>query len=196
MAFADAVEEAALNEAMSRLDTAGNHQATHLDLNPDVSSNGKIISHTWVRQSERIYTQLDELTFLDFVDKRVLEIARDNPPAVHCGYRILPGYAAGVGLQIVVKADVLSRAVIEATITGYCARGECNWSSDVPARIRIQTRLFTHRLTLQIEPARMNTLNPKNTFLIAARLMTAINMRKNHVTNPCRTSPPYVSNEA
>ena len=68
-------------------------------------------------------------------DRMALENARDNPPAIYCGYRILPGYAFGVGLQMVVDADRLNRAVIETAIADFRARGEHNWMSDVPAHV-------------------------------------------------------------
>ncbi len=131
VAFADAVEDIAFNEALSKLDAAEKDDLMHVDFIPDVSSQGK----TWLRNPPRNYPQFDGLTFNDFVDKRALEIARDNPPAIYCGYRILPGYAFGVGLQMVVDADRLNRAVIETAIADFRARGERHWMSDVPARV-------------------------------------------------------------
>ncbi len=131
VAFADAVEDIAFNEALSKLDAAEKDDLMHVDFIPDVSSQGK----TWLRKPQRHYPQFDGLTFHDFVDKRALEITRDNPPAIYCGYRILPGYAFGVGLQMVVDADRLNRAVIETAITDFRARGERHWMSDVPAHV-------------------------------------------------------------
>lgn len=131
VAFADAVEDIAFNEALSKLDAAETQQEMHLDFTPDVSSHGK----RWLRKPALKYPQFDGLTFNDFIDKRALEIARDNPPAIYCGYRILPGYASGIGLQIVVEADRLNRAVIEMAIADFRTRGERNWISDVPARV-------------------------------------------------------------
>lgn len=46
MAFADAVEEAAFNEAISRLNIESQYQAAHFSTIPDIDDNGKIISYT------------------------------------------------------------------------------------------------------------------------------------------------------
>lgn len=136
VAFADAVEDAAFREAMSRLHTEDQYQAEHFSTTPNIDANGKIISYTLLRRPELNDPQLDGMTIGNFVDKRAQAIVRDNPPPVYCGYRILPGYAAGTGLRMIVESDVLDRGVIEATISDFRARGECNWVSDIPARVR------------------------------------------------------------
>ncbi|EKN5095830.1 hypothetical protein AAY84_13935 [Serratia marcescens] len=148
VAFADAVEEAAFDEAMSRLDTADQYQATHFNSSPNVDTNGKIISRTWLHKPELKYPQLDGMTFSNFVDKRAQAIARDNPPQVYLGYRILQGYAAGTGLRMIVEADVLNRSVIEAAISDFRARGECNWVSDVPAHVRYSDNIHCKPLNI------------------------------------------------
>lgn len=116
VAFADVVEEAAFREAMSRLHTEDQYQAAHFSTTPNIDANGKIISYTLLSRPELNYPQLDGMTVGNFADKRVQTIVRDNPPPVYCGYRILPGYAAGAGLRMIVEADVLDRSVIEAAI--------------------------------------------------------------------------------
>lgn len=57
------------------------------------------------------------------------------PRHKHRGYRILPGYRGGIGLQMIVDADVLSRDVIEAAIRDFQARGERRWFSSKPAEV-------------------------------------------------------------
>ncbi|WP_164095578.1 hypothetical protein [Serratia marcescens] len=109
---------------MSRLATAEQYQAPHLNSAPNIDSNVKIISYILLHKPELKYPQLDGLTFRDFADRRAQTIARNNPPPIHCGYHILPGYAAGVGLRMVVEADVLNRSVIEAAISDFRAHGE------------------------------------------------------------------------
>ena len=137
LAFADAVENIAFNEAFSKLGAAEKARLGHQDFTPDISGKGK----TWLRKPAVNYPQLNDLTFNDFVDKRALEIARDNPPAIYCGYHILPGYAFGVGLQIVVESDTLNQAVIETAIADFRARGERNWISDLPACVCYSDRM-------------------------------------------------------
>ncbi len=75
------------------------------------------------------------LTWTKYLEKREAEIARGNPPAVHCGYRILAGYAGGIGLQMVVDADVLTVEVIEAAIADFKAKGEREWVAETPCEI-------------------------------------------------------------
>lgn len=70
MAFTDAVEEAAFNETMSRLDTEDRYQAAHFSTIPNIDDNGKIISYTLHHGPRLKYPQLDGLTFSNFVDKR------------------------------------------------------------------------------------------------------------------------------
>lgn len=131
LAFADAVEDIAFNEAFSKLNAAEKDRMMDRDFIPDARGKSK----TWQRKPPVKYPQFDDLTFNDYVDKRAQEIARDHPPTVYCGYRILPGYASGIGLKMVVEAEKLNRTVIEAAIADFCARGERNWISDVPARV-------------------------------------------------------------
>ncbi|EIY0667607.1 hypothetical protein MMC72_001740 [Salmonella enterica] len=148
VAFADAVEEAAFNEAMSRLDTEDQYQAVHFSMVPNIDDNGKIISYTLHHKPELKYPQLDGLTFSNFVDKRAQAIARDNPPPVYCGYQILPGYVAGTGLRMIVEVDVLDRSVIEAAISEFRARGECNWVSGIPACVRYSDEIHCKPLNM------------------------------------------------
>lgn len=90
--------------------------------------------------------QFDGLTWSQHVDKLKKEIVRDNPPAVYCGYRILPSYRSGIGLRIVVDADVLSRDIIEAAIADFLAKGEVNWVSPEPVTNVALTDTFHSKL--------------------------------------------------
>lgn len=71
--------------------------------------------------------QYDGLTRLQYVDTLKTEIVRENPPKIYCGYRILPDYRSGMGLQIIVDTHLLSREIIEAAIADFRAKGELNW---------------------------------------------------------------------
>lgn len=151
VAFADAVEEAAFYEAMSGLDTADQYQATCINTAANVDANGKIISYTLLRRPELNYPQLDGMTFSNFVDKRAQAIARDAPAPVYCGYQILPGYTAGIGLRMIVEADALNRNVIEAAISDFRAHGESDWVSDVPARVRYSDEIHCKPLNISTQ---------------------------------------------
>lgn len=131
VAFADALEEAAFNEAMLLLEAAGKQNVVLSDNCP-----GNDIGHTLLRRPGQTCTIFNGLTFNDFIDRRAPEIARDAPPAVYCGYSILPGFASGIGLKMIVEADILSQTLIEATVQDFLARGEHNRVSDVPSPVR------------------------------------------------------------
>lgn len=75
-------------------------------------------------------SQFSGLTFMEYLKKREQEIAHKTPPIIRYGYRILQGYTYGIGLQIIVNADVLSRGIIESAIIDFTARGEQEWLSD------------------------------------------------------------------
>lgn len=69
------------------------------------------------------------LTWNNYVDQKQAEIASGDLPAVYCGYHIQHGYRGGIGLQMIVDAEVLSRKVIEAAIADFRAKGEQEWTS-------------------------------------------------------------------
>ncbi|MCT9846738.1 hypothetical protein N7563_21985 [Leclercia adecarboxylata ATCC 23216 = NBRC 102595] len=133
--FADRVEQLVFDEAWALLDADGQERESSIETVPNLDASGKVISHTWVRQPDVTYPQFGGLTWREYTDKRALEIARDNPPSVYCGYRIQTGYASGIGLQIMVDAELLTVELIEAAITDFRARGEKNWISTEPAHV-------------------------------------------------------------
>lgn len=114
LAFDDAVETLAYERAPA-------------PTGPLITDDGELTAAWRVPQPE-----YDGLTWSQHVDKLKKEIARDNAPAVYCCYRILPGYRSGIGLRIVVDADVLSREIIETAIADFLAKGEVNWVSPEP----------------------------------------------------------------
>jgi len=114
--FSDRVESIAFNEAWSMLDDG--ERFCDLCNKPALS-------------------EFAGLTWMEYIEKREQEIARENPPVVHSGYRILPGYANGIGLQIIVDVDVLSRDVIESAIADFITRGEREWVSNEPAYTKV-----------------------------------------------------------
>ncbi|MFA1644782.1 MAG: hypothetical protein ACDS79_04735 [Enterobacteriaceae bacterium] len=75
------------------------------------------------------------LSWSAYVEQQEEEIARNSPPAVYCGYRILPGFRYGIGLEMIVDADVLSIDVINTAIRDFWARGEKKWTASAPASV-------------------------------------------------------------
>ncbi|WP_438334709.1 hypothetical protein [Edwardsiella tarda] len=141
-AFSDAVEEAAFNEAMLRLEASGEQSVEPFDY-----SHSTTIGHILTPRTEQTYSIFNGLTFNDFIAKRAQEIARDAPPTVYCGYCILPGFTFGMGLRMIVEADLLSQTLIEATIQDFLAHGERNGVSEVPSPVRYTDKISGDRLT-------------------------------------------------
>ena len=120
--FADCVEQITFDESWALLTEDERNRESDLDT---------------INQPGIKYPQFGGLTWSEYIDKRTQEVARDNPPAVFCGYDILPGFGSGIGLLIVVDAPVLTAEVIEAAIADFRARGERAWSCDVPAKVSL-----------------------------------------------------------
>lgn len=139
--FASLVENAAFDEAFALLDADEQERQSSIETEPNYDVNGKIISHTWIRNSEPEYQQFGGLTLHAYLDKRELEIARDNPPAVYCGYRIEQGYNHGIGLHMVIDAPVLTVELIESAIADFIARGEKTWLAREPASVTFESGL-------------------------------------------------------
>lgn len=46
------------------------------------------------------------------------------PPTIHCSYKILPNYAYGSGLRMIVDAPYLIQQAIEDAVTDFRGRDE------------------------------------------------------------------------
>ncbi|WP_036108592.1 hypothetical protein [Mangrovibacter sp. MFB070] len=117
--FQNIVHDRAFNEAWAMLSQQEQEEEARCETTPNMNNKGKIVSHTLVHRKERAYAIFGGLTFWQFIEKREREIAQDEPPEVGCGYQLLPGYAYGHGLRMVVDAEALSVPVIEAAIGDF-----------------------------------------------------------------------------
>lgn len=115
----EAIDTMACDEAYSLLSEAEREEEYRIETTPNYNAAGKVVSHTWVDRQKQTYEQFGGLTQFEYVNKRVEEIARDNPPVINPGYRIHPGYASGIGLEIIVDVPELSRDVIESAIRSF-----------------------------------------------------------------------------
>ncbi|EMA5681493.1 hypothetical protein U3Z00_003606 [Salmonella enterica] len=141
MAFNDAVHAQAFDETRRLLNKNERENEFRMETRPNYDAKGKILSHTMVFRKPSEYAIFGGLTFSQYVHKREQEIARDDPPIIHCCYRFLPNYAYGLGLQMIVDAPSLSQQIIEAAISDFRLRGECEWHSPKPVSVEM-LRLF------------------------------------------------------
>lgn len=121
VARTDIVENLVFEEAHSMLSQAQQEGEARIETTPNYNAKGKVASYTIVGRTRVSYPQFGGLTYFDYVNKRMAEVKRDNPPAVNPGYRIQPGYRCGIGLQIIVDAPVLTREIIDNAIRLFLA---------------------------------------------------------------------------
>ncbi|MBH2948380.1 hypothetical protein I5Q45_04640 [Serratia marcescens] len=129
VAFRDVCHSRAFDEACEMLSEQERENEFQINTFPNYNSQGKIISHTLIHREACKYDVFGGLTFLEFVEKREFEIEINDLPAIHCGYKFLPGYAYGLGLRMIVDAPYLSQQVIEDAIADFRERGEREWHS-------------------------------------------------------------------
>lgn len=118
----DAVHDRAFNEAWTMLSQPEQEEAARYETTANVNSKGKIVSHTLVHREKQACEIFGGLTLWQFIEKRESEIAQDEPPEVCCGYQLLPGFAYGHGLRMIVDAESLSVPIIEAAIGHFLGR--------------------------------------------------------------------------
>ncbi|ORM72020.1 hypothetical protein [Pantoea rwandensis] len=124
MALQNAVHDRAFNEAWAMLSKQEQEDEVRYETTPNVNSKGKIISHTLVHREKQAYEIFGGLTMWQFIEKREREITHDEPPEVVCGYQLLPGFAYGHGLRMIVGAETLSVPIIEAAIEDFLGKGK------------------------------------------------------------------------
>ncbi|WJW96580.1 hypothetical protein QVH37_10025 [Enterobacter pseudoroggenkampii] len=129
VAFRDAYHARGFDEAYEMLSEQERENEFKINTYPNYNSQGDIISQTLVRREACKYDAFGGLTFLEFLEKRELEIVINDPPAIHCGYKFLPDYAYGLGLRMIVDVPSLSQKVIEDVIADFRTRGEREWHS-------------------------------------------------------------------
>ncbi|UZH01689.1 hypothetical protein OJ965_13300 [Pantoea anthophila] len=121
VARADIAENLVFEEAHAMLNQSQQEDEARMDTTSNFNTNGKVISHTVMERTRVSYPQFDGLTYFEYIDKRLAEVMRDNPPIVTHGYRIQYGYRSGIGLQIIVEEPVLTREIIDSAIHSFVA---------------------------------------------------------------------------
>lgn len=121
VARADIVENRVFEEAHSMLSQAQQEDEARIETTPNYNAKGKVISYTMLKRTRVCYPQFGGLSYFDYINKRVAEVRRDNPPVVTPGYRIQSGYRCGIGLQIIVDEPVLTREIVDNAIRSYLA---------------------------------------------------------------------------
>ena len=135
LAREDLISDRVFDEAWQQLSDAERLVEARFETRPYYNSQGKHVGSTLLHQEKPRYARFNGLTFNEYTEQREAEILSTQPPAVYCGYKILPGFAYGIGLRMVVDAEALTVDVINAAIEEFKARGERAWQSPEPARV-------------------------------------------------------------
>lgn len=121
VARADIAEKWVFEEADAMLSQNQQEDEARIETTPNYNAKGKVVSYTMVERTRVSYPQFGGLTYFAYIDKRLAEVLRDNPPVVTPGYRIQFGYRSGIGLQIIVDESMLTREIIDGAIRSFLA---------------------------------------------------------------------------
>lgn len=86
------------------------------------------------------FEQFGGLTFHEQWRKLEAEIARNEPPVIHESFKLDRSYVYGIGLKIVLDADAINQASIEAAIDRFIELGETDWVSPVLRVVSVNGR--------------------------------------------------------
>ena len=130
--FWDRVRDLAHQRVEAALVAAGIERVLTMDFTPvSWSSTGKVTGYVWNRP-DPAYDIFEGRTYREETERLEAVIVREAPPEVHEHFRIDRKYEWGVGLEIVVDAESIDRAVIEAAIDRFQAMGEIEWMAPEP----------------------------------------------------------------
>lgn len=82
-----------------------------------------------VAREKRRYPVFGNLTFREYEEQVNARIIVDEPPAVYERFETDREYRYGIGVKLVIDAEEINRAVVEAALERFRAQGEGNWTA-------------------------------------------------------------------
>lgn len=132
-AFWDAVSDLAYWRAASMLTPEEHAADCELKFEPaHFSGTGKVLTYKLVERARKRFEQFGGLTFFEQWEKFESEIARSEPPAIYESFKLDHDYAYGIGLRIVLDADVIDQSAVERAIARFREIGEIDWRASDP----------------------------------------------------------------
>jgi hypothetical protein len=98
----------------------------------DRSKTGKILTYQMLEREQKRYDQFEGVTFFEQIDKLEAQIIAESPPPIYESFKTDLSYSYGIGLNIVIDAEVINRTVIEQAIIRFRELGELNWQAVNP----------------------------------------------------------------
>ncbi len=140
-AFWGAAQDLAYTRVAAMLTPEERAEDSKLEFVPaERSSTGKILSYQLADRKKKCFEQFGGLTFREQRQKVEAEIVRNEPPTIHESFKLDQKYEYGIGLHIVLDAEIINQTAIEAAIDRFIAVGETDWQSAHPVpRERLPT---------------------------------------------------------
>lgn len=132
-AFWDAANSLAYERADALRTQEEREADSRLEFEPaSRSRTGKVLTYQMVKREPIRYEQFDGMTFFEKWEALEAEIVRNEPPTVFESFSLDRSYAYGIGLRIVLDAEVIDQAAIERAIDRFQAVGETDWRAAEP----------------------------------------------------------------
>jgi hypothetical protein len=130
LALQDAAHDLAYNQTVEMMTAEELGAECKMEFVPaDRSKTGKILTYRMIEQEKKRYEQFGGLTFFEQLEKLEAKIIAESPPAIYEYFQTDLSYRYGIGLHIVIDAEVINRTVIERTIVKFRELGEQNWQA-------------------------------------------------------------------
>ena len=128
--FWETVEDMAHSRAWEMLVPEEQNAEAEKKFEP-IWSNGKRM-YRMLERPVFTYDKFGGLTFCDYQEKITEEIIQNKPPAIFESFTLDRSYRYGIGLDMVIHAQEITRHSIEDAIRRFRAIGEKNWCAEQP----------------------------------------------------------------
>lgn len=155
-AFWDAANSLAYERADALRTPEEREADSRLEFEPaSRSRTGKVLTYQMVKREPIRYAQFDGMTFFEKWEALEAEIVRNEPPTVFESFSLDRSYAYGIGLRIVLDAEVIDQAAIERAIDRFQAVGETDWRAAEPVPRARLPGVSEHEAFAALGPSRL-----------------------------------------
>lgn len=138
--FWDTADTIAWDRATALMSETEREEEFRMDFDPIFVGGQKMYR---LQQTEkRRYPAFGDLTFREYEEQLKASIIDNEPPAVHERFQTDRKYRYGIGVKLVIDAEEINQAVVEAAIERFRAEGEADWTAAAPVpreRLPVET---------------------------------------------------------
>ncbi|MCG8273900.1 hypothetical protein MIC97_20665 [Aquamicrobium sp. NLF2-7] len=128
--FWDKVEAIAWDRATALMSEEDREEEFRMDVVPIFVGRHKI--YRSVQRKKQRYPAFGDLTFREYEEQLKAQIIANEPPAVHERFKSDRTYRYGIGVKLVVDAEEIDQAAVEAAIERFRVAGEGDWTAPTP----------------------------------------------------------------